>query len=116
MKLVLAILVALLFAAPAQAHFVDYSSLRGHIRDTNIEGYCGKPDAWVCSGINYFVIVGDSWDNDGSAREGDHSWEWKAEWEEHRWYLPTDDRRCRLYFREYHYEFAERYLGPNCWG
>ena len=118
MRLVLIVLgiaiAGLVVIDSADAHFVDYNNLRNHIRATNIEGWCGKPDSWVCSGDEFFVIVGDSWDNDGTSTEGSHSREWRASWEEHQWFNPLNDRRCEMYFREYHYEFAERYRGPTC--
>jgi hypothetical protein len=107
------LIAAVTMTAPAQAHYVDYANLKDHVRETNIEGWCGKPLDWFCSGPNYFVIVGDSWDNDGSSREGSHSTEFYAKWRENR---PFTARWCELWFRKYHYEFAERYRGPGCWG
>lgn len=115
-RIVLTVLLALVFAAPAEAHFLDFNSVRNHIRDTKIEGWCGKSFYWSCDSGVLMSIGAWSWDHDGDAREGYHSREWYATWIENHQFNPFDDRTCDMWFREYHYEFAERYRGPECRG
>ena len=111
-RIALLVLLALgALAPPVQAHYLDYNSVRNHIRATNIEGWCGKGTTWICSGQNYMTVAGASWDHDGTAIEGSHSREWRASWLQHNL---VSSKRCEMWFREYHYEFAERYRGPDC--